>query len=330
METIRNYLETMFSTLPNTPEVLRARNELWQMMEDKYNHLKSEGKSENEAIGIVIAEFGNLEELAEDLGIHNIVKETPLASLRKIPLEQAKAFLHDETSHSFCVALGVLLFIISPLGAIVTSETGLSALGILFLFLCIAAGVFLLVFSAIRMLKWDFLRKEPCTIDFATTNYIHEAKERYRSTFALLLTLGIVLCILSVVPAAIMDELNLKTFWIKRYNIDAMLLLLMVGIGVFMIILTGCVNSSFGQLLRLNDGSTVSGHYVSSQHSRPAYISSFAEVVMSVYWSTVTCIYLCWSFLSFDWHITWIIWPLAAVIHAPLNIILKKEREDRQ
>ena len=36
METIRNYLETMFSSLPHTPEVLRAKNELWQMMEDKY------------------------------------------------------------------------------------------------------------------------------------------------------------------------------------------------------------------------------------------------------------------------------------------------------
>lgn len=76
METIRNYLETMFSNLPNTPEVLRAKKELWQMMEDKYNHLKSEGKSENEAIGIVIAEFGNLDEIAEDLGIHNFVNAT--------------------------------------------------------------------------------------------------------------------------------------------------------------------------------------------------------------------------------------------------------------
>ena len=48
METIRNYLETMFLKLPNTPEVYKAKNELWQMMEDKYTELKEEGKSENE------------------------------------------------------------------------------------------------------------------------------------------------------------------------------------------------------------------------------------------------------------------------------------------
>ncbi len=40
MEAIRNYLETMFLNLPNTPEVYKAKNELWQMMEDKYTELK--------------------------------------------------------------------------------------------------------------------------------------------------------------------------------------------------------------------------------------------------------------------------------------------------
>ena len=69
MEAIRNYLESMFMNLPMTAEVLKAKDELLQMMEDKYTELKEEGKSENEAVGIVISEFGNLEELAEDLGI---------------------------------------------------------------------------------------------------------------------------------------------------------------------------------------------------------------------------------------------------------------------
>ena len=54
METIKNYLENMFSHLPNTPEVQKAKYELYQMMEDKYNELISEGKSDNEAIGIAL------------------------------------------------------------------------------------------------------------------------------------------------------------------------------------------------------------------------------------------------------------------------------------
>ena len=66
METIRNYLETMFARLPITLEVQKAKNELWQMMEDKYTELIKDGKTENEAVGIVISEFGNLDELAEE------------------------------------------------------------------------------------------------------------------------------------------------------------------------------------------------------------------------------------------------------------------------
>ena len=73
METIKNYLENMFSHLPNTPEVQKAKYELYQMMEDKYNELIPEGKSDNEAIGIVISEFGNLDELADSLGIKRIL-----------------------------------------------------------------------------------------------------------------------------------------------------------------------------------------------------------------------------------------------------------------
>ena len=55
METIRNYLETMFANLPDNPEVRRAKNELWQMMEDKYEELTGNGTSENEAVGRVIS-----------------------------------------------------------------------------------------------------------------------------------------------------------------------------------------------------------------------------------------------------------------------------------
>ena len=76
METIKNYLETMFANMPNTPEVRRAKDELLSMMEDKYNELIAEGVSENAAVGTVISEFGNLDELAETLGLEKEVEQT--------------------------------------------------------------------------------------------------------------------------------------------------------------------------------------------------------------------------------------------------------------
>ncbi|MCR5665842.1 MAG: DUF4097 domain-containing protein [Eubacterium sp.] len=70
MDTIKNYLDNMFARLPDTEQVRAAKEELAQMMEDKYTEMLEEGHTENEAVGAVIADFGNLDELAESLGIH--------------------------------------------------------------------------------------------------------------------------------------------------------------------------------------------------------------------------------------------------------------------
>ena len=93
METIKSYLETMFANMPNTPEVLRAKQELWGMMEDKYNELISEGLSENEAVGTVISEFGNLDELSETLGLNRQQYNTPSDNRRCLSIEEIKKYI---------------------------------------------------------------------------------------------------------------------------------------------------------------------------------------------------------------------------------------------
>ena len=40
---------------------------------------------------------------------------------------------------------------------------------------------------------------------------------------------------------------------------------------------------------------------------------------MEEYNLTVLCLYLIWSFLTFDWLITWVIWPIAAIVKAVIR-----------
>ena len=47
------------------------------------------------------------------------------------------------------------------------------------------------------------------------------------------------------------------------------------------------------------------------------------EVIHEIYWSLVTAVYLGVSFWTMKWHITWIIWPVAAVAGAVLDGILR-------
>ena len=269
MQAIRNYLETMFMNLPNTPEVLRAKEELWQMMEDKYTELKNEGKSENEAVGTVISEFGNLDELAEELGIHQfmelpeVVAEQPR---RTITMEDTKQFLHDKARQAFQMAFGVLLCIVSPVGIIISEAVHINELiGVLALFLCIAVAVGMFVFSGISIKKWDFLKQEPCSLDFETTNYVHEKKDYNRGIFALFLVIGIGLCILSVIPVIILGEINLHLQAVDLESMGAAFLLLFVAIGVFLIVYGSMIYGSFDELLKVNDVRTVGGNYVPEQ-----------------------------------------------------------------
>lgn len=67
METIEVYLENIFLTLPKNKETLKIKKELFSMMEDKYNELKCEGKTEDESIGIVISEFGSMDEILKNM-----------------------------------------------------------------------------------------------------------------------------------------------------------------------------------------------------------------------------------------------------------------------
>ena len=328
MDAIRNYLETMFLNLPNTPEVYKAKNELWQMMEDKYTELISEGKSENEAVGTVIAEFGNLNDLAQDLGIAQFVQTAPQTPTAKtLSLEDAKRYLKDHATHACLTALGILLCIISVCGPIFMGALAdmnnnralYDALGPSIMFTLIAIGVGMLVYSGVRIGRWNYLKQNPYVTDFATTEYIHHEFENYKLTHALLLTIGIIICILSILPPIILDA---AASWADNYSGGFMIA--MAAVGVFLIVVTCMKMSSYNNLLHLNQKDTVGGNYVTSQQEDTQYISPGVNTFMSVFWPSVTCLYLIWSFLTFDWWITWIIWPIAGIIHSIIKSTLKK------
>lgn len=345
METIKNYLENMFMNLPNTAEVRKAKDELWQMMEDKYTELMDEGKTENEAVGTVISEFGNLSELAEALGIDDVMnpgkKSTaedgavktpyinPNANIprRMLTSDQVAQYLSDKSKSAFMTALGVLLCITSVTGPIISDAFGdrvSDGIGVLFMFLFIAGAVALFILSGKMMSEWSFLKKEPCTIDFATSGMVKSDRNHNKGTLAVIQTIGVVLCILSVVPAAILDELNLKIpFVLSLGEIGGALLFVFVGVGVFMIVYATKRMNAYKILLGLNDNTTMAGAY--KEGYKAVDDKTPKGFVQSVYWPTVTCIYLAWSFLTFDWHITWIIWPVAAILSSLLNTLFEKE-----
>lgn len=72
MEIIMNYIESMFAGVPVTDATKRLREDITANMSDKYEELVKEGKSGNEAIGTVISEFGNIDEVLTEMGVSRV------------------------------------------------------------------------------------------------------------------------------------------------------------------------------------------------------------------------------------------------------------------
>lgn len=233
-------------------------------------------------------------------------------------LAEVKDYLHDRTRSAYAVALGVFLCIISVCGYLVHFGGGWHVRIVLatsFMFIAIAAAVGLFMFSNFVMGKWKFFRERACSVDFATAEYVHNRRESFRVTFAMMITIGVILCILSVLPVVIVTSLF---SW--RSGLGVVLMFVFIGIGVFLLVAAGNMNAGFSTILSLNKSDTMGGSFVPSQ-KQVRYNNNMISQLMSVYWPTVTCIYLCWSFLSFDWHITWIVWVIAAVVQQLIRAI---------
>lgn len=168
MNVIIAYLETMFGAYPRSARMLEAKAELQTMMEDAYSGFIAAGLSENEAVGRVITEFGNLDELAPVLGItaeitpgsptpttvgdpaiaggiagatagaadaagrFTAAPRTPAPPLHApVTLDEAQGFAEAHRSTRFRLAAAVALFVISPVVLIVlptAAQSGVVAL----------------------------------------------------------------------------------------------------------------------------------------------------------------------------------------------------------
>ncbi|MGN0347502.1 MAG: permease prefix domain 1-containing protein [Lachnospiraceae bacterium] len=324
MDMIKGYLESMFANYPNTPEVVRAKSELLQMMEDKYSELISEGKNENEAIGTVISEFGNLDEIAESLGISQIAQSVAMApARRKVTLDEIKSYLETEKQSASNIALGVACCIVCVVPPIIAEMFGwYDIMGVLCMFALITAGVIIFIWNGRNREDWAFLKKELCVVDRANMDYILEKKNQVRDNLLVQKTVGIILCALCWLPSAILDEIPI--FSEKYEDVTGILLFLLVAGGVFLIVQSSIQQGSFTTLLKLNENGTMGSTFV-PETEKEVYSNPTVDAIMSVYWPTVTCLYLIWSFLTFDWWISWIIWPVASIVRS----IIKKNYADK-
>lgn len=250
----------------------------------------------------------------------------PEAPERSVNMEEANEFLRVKAVNARCVALGVLLCVLSPVclillggaqsyGLLGLSEAQTTGLGLAVLLLMVGGAVALFVTSAVRVSPYAWLEEESVDTLYGVDGMVKERREQYRPRFTLQLTLGIVLCVLSAVPIflSVMLYGEQEGF---AHVLSVALTLALAAVGVWLIVRSSMVWGAFQQLLE-------EGDYTRASKENKRILAPFN----GVYWGLVTAGYLAWSFLSGGWNRTWIVWPVAGVAYGAIFGILKLVRK---
>ena len=307
METIKNYLDNMFKSLPKTNQTVKLKNDLLWNMEEKYNENKNDGKSENEAIGIVISEFGNIDELIDELGIEHM-KESSM--LKPITQEEADNFMASKKESGLLVGIGVSLCIVATaILILITTLTddgiigkGLSKdfsdmFGIIALFILLVPAIALFIYSGMKLEKYKYLQNG-FDLPLHVKAIIEQKHNAFASKHMVSVITGVCICVIS--PIALFVS---SAFGDSASNYGVVVLLVMVAIAVFIFIYFGTIKQSFSILLQIDD-------FSKEKTENNKLIGAVAAIV----WPLAVCIFLVSGLIFNQWHINWIIFPITGIL----------------
>lgn len=92
------------------------------------------------------------------------------------------------------------------------------------------------------------------------------------------------------------------------------LLILIVAIATYNLLIPYGPHNAVNKLLQVDEY---------SQESK--LIGRKTQRVSTIYWAIVTAICLGYSFLTYNWGMSWIIWPVAGVLYAAVEAFLNKD-----
>ena len=246
---------------------------------------------------------------------------------RKVTLAEANEFMELRDRAAVRIATGVAMCIFSPVllimmggyaetGKIAISENMAGGFGAAILLVIVAFAVMLFITSGSRLKKYEYIETEPLDLEYGIAGIVEKKKEDYSGTYKVSVALGVGLCILSVVPLFVA-----VAFTEADHVMVTMvgLLLTLVAIGVFMIIKSVMVNETYEQLLE-------EGDYTQEKKIEAKKNNNLA----TAYWCCALAIFLLWSFLSGDWHITWVVWPVAGILFGAVCAVANMVRGSRK
>lgn len=266
--------------------------------------------------------------------------DPPQNEIPCITEKEMRSYIISTKRNSLVLSIAILLCIISPailiaLPSVATSpefpnislsENISIAIGIVALLVIIAIAVSAFILYAFKADKLHNVEK--MSLDAPNVKQLLvSAKEKNERAYIRSLILGIFLFCLSPLPLIFLAITEAADVYLVM---SVSLLLIMVALGVFLITYRADIKEKFEGFLKRAPSNTadeeIHGKY--SYKKNPIF-----NLLEDSFWIGVVIAYFIWSFTTFDWHITWLIflaaavaWDIIETIVAAVSISKKKKQ----
>ncbi|SYZ79669.1 hypothetical protein [Trichococcus shcherbakoviae] len=308
MDTISNYVDSVFATVPESPELSAQKQAMLTKMQEKYQQLKSEGKSEHEAISAAIAAHGNVDDFK--------VSDIPAAPAENpqnevfLTSEQVDEYIDHRHHFAWAMATGVFLCIMGPASLFLgqylagyrdgqggrTSDL-MDILTLVPLFIFVAAGVALFILYGMKEQQFE-LEEKRIQLDSTTYTRLKADHKAFRPRLAVAVAIGVALCILAPV-----SMLLSVVFLGEENGLSLVFLLSFIAIGVFLFIFYGIQDETYEKLLSI-------GEFAKDKAEKNKVVGIVAGVVFPL----AAAVYLIAGFVYYAWASAWIIFPIVGIL----------------
>ncbi len=240
--------------------------------------------------------------------------------IRKVSLEEATGYINIVKKNTPSAVIATMLFTICPVALI--ELAGLSSsfeeflpvniaalIGLVVLFLCVAAGVIIWIGVEAKEKDFNFLKFDDFETLYGVDGMVKERKKAFESKKLPLVILAVALFILS--PVGILTSALLEAdalIIISMVNV----LLIMVAAGVGIFIYTSRINGIYENLLK--EGR------ISPAQKKASRIKS---KLSGAYWCIVVAVFLIFGLGFGMWQVAGILFPVAGVLYAAVIGIVK-------
>ena len=232
-----------------------------------------------------------------------------------ISLEQATQYVETKVKVSALITKGVLLCVCSVVPLIFflavteTNRLGMTgamatAIGLVF----ILGMVSIAISSFIKVNQYEddlaLIDDEKFDLAYGVHSVFQERLKKFRPSYNRRLSIGIFLFIFSFVPMVF------AAMFFNGPGVVLMMLIvlfLIIAAGLYIIIPASAKYDAFNRILEDSGVETAK----SKRNKR-------AEQVAAFYWPLLVAIYLGWSLWTMNWSVTWVVWPVGAVLFAAL------------